>query len=91
MGQIYRAHDQKDDRPVALKVLDARGRPQESAARFAHEAELLCSLQHPGLVRYLAHDIAPSGNPFFAMGGWTAKTWRSGWRGLRCRWPMRCA
>lgn len=67
MGQIYRAHDQKDDRPVALKVLDARGRPQESAARFAHEAELLCSLQHPGLVRYLAHDIAPSGNPFFAM------------------------
>jgi serine/threonine protein kinase len=58
------------DRPanrgaVALKVL--QGGTSEGVERFAREAELLEALQHPGIVRYVAHGTAPSGERFLAM------------------------
>jgi Tol biopolymer transport system component len=50
MGEVYRAHDERLDRDVAIKVL-----PEEVAgdtdrlARFEREAKLLASLSHPNI------------------------------------------
>jgi Tol biopolymer transport system component len=48
MGEVYRAHDPKLDRDVALKVLPSvvSGDP-ERRARLAREARLLATLNHP--------------------------------------------
>ncbi len=50
MGEVYRAHDPKLNRDVALKVL-----PEDFAtdparlARFKREAQVLASLNHPNI------------------------------------------
>ncbi|MET0218277.1 MAG: protein kinase, partial [Burkholderiales bacterium] len=48
MGEVYRAHDTRLDRHVALKVLspDAASDPR-GRARFAHEARAIARLSHP--------------------------------------------
>lgn len=50
MGEVYRAHDTKLGRDVALKILprELSGDP-ERVARFAREARTLASLQHPNI------------------------------------------
>ena len=48
MGEVYRAHDTKLDRDVALKVLpDVFADDPERLARFQREAKVLASLNHP--------------------------------------------
>jgi serine/threonine protein kinase len=48
MGEVYRAHDAKLKRDVALKILPAHGsRDVERLARFEREARVLASLNHP--------------------------------------------
>jgi len=48
MGEVYRAHDTRLHRDVALKVLpDAFARDPERLARFEREAQVLASLNHP--------------------------------------------
>jgi eukaryotic-like serine/threonine-protein kinase len=48
MGEVYRAHDSKLNRDVALKVLpDAFALDQERLARFTREAQVLAALNHP--------------------------------------------
>jgi serine/threonine-protein kinase len=50
MGEVYRAHDTRLRRPVALKVLpDALRLDPARVARFEHEARALASLNHPGI------------------------------------------
>lgn len=50
MGEVYRARDTKLNREVALKVLPAAfARDAERMARFEREAQLLASLNHPGI------------------------------------------
>jgi Tol biopolymer transport system component len=47
MGEVYRAHDSKLKRDVALKVLPAEvANNRERLARFQREAEVLASLNH---------------------------------------------
>src|SRR5262245_29490131 len=47
MGLVYRAHDPKLHRDVALKVLpDAFARDSDRVARFRREAHVLASLNH---------------------------------------------
>jgi serine/threonine protein kinase/Tol biopolymer transport system component len=50
MGEVYRAHDTKLNRDVALKVLpDRLAGDAELVARFQREALLLASLNHPNI------------------------------------------
>jgi len=50
MGEVYRAHDTRLNRDVALKVLPASlAQDPERLARFEREAQLLASLNHPNI------------------------------------------
>jgi serine/threonine protein kinase len=48
MGEVYRARDSKLNREVAIKVLPAAfANDSDRMARFAREAQVLASLNHP--------------------------------------------
>lgn len=64
MGRVYRAIDRRSGDAVALKVLPGDG---GDAARFAREAEVLASLDHPGVVRHVAHGTTSEGWQYLAM------------------------
>src|SRR5262245_42235818 len=50
MGEVYRARDTKLNRDVAIKVLPtALAGDKERLARFQREAQVLASLNHPGI------------------------------------------
>jgi eukaryotic-like serine/threonine-protein kinase len=50
MGEVYRAHDSKLGRDVALKVVpDVFARDADRMARFEREAKVLASLNHPNI------------------------------------------
>jgi serine/threonine protein kinase len=66
MGEVYRAHDTKLKRDVALKVLpEAFGRDDERLARFQREAHILASLNHPNIATI--HDIEGYGELHFLV------------------------
>src|SRR5580658_3467831 len=65
MGTVYRALDRTSNHPVALKVL--RTPSADGPARFAREADILASLRHPNVVRYIAHGSTTTGEPYLAM------------------------
>ena len=51
MGEVYRAHDPRLKRDVALKVLPADlASERERLERFQREAETLAALNHPHIV-----------------------------------------
>src|SRR6185437_3281847 len=51
MGEVYRAHDSRLGRDVALKVLpDAFNSDAERLARFEQEARAIATLNHPNIV-----------------------------------------
>jgi serine/threonine protein kinase len=52
MGQVWRARDERLDRPVALKVLTAVD--EEARARFLREARALGRIEHAHVVRVFA-------------------------------------
>src|SRR3954468_24147901 len=58
MGQVYRAHDDELDRPVAIKVLGSEHRAQSSQglARLQREAQALAKLNHPNVIAI--YDVA---------------------------------
>ena len=50
MGEVYRATDTKLGRDVAIKILpEAFAHDAERMARFAREAQVLASLNHPNI------------------------------------------
>jgi len=67
MGEVYRAWDERNNRFVAVKVMAANlaGDPL-AAARFKREAQVLSTLQHPGIARY--YETGEDQNcPYLAM------------------------
>ena len=62
MGQVYRALDRTTGNAVAVKVL-LSGRAIHRP-RFEQEAVMLAELNHPGIVRYVAHGGKPSGEAY---------------------------
>ena len=51
MGEVYRAHDERLDRNVALKILASRYADDDAfRARLLRESRLAASLDHPNLV-----------------------------------------
>jgi hypothetical protein len=65
VGQVFRARDRATGGFVALKVL----RPPSAGdtERFGREVKVLAKLQHPAIVRYVAHGKTPDGEPYLAM------------------------
>ena len=55
MSRVHRALDERTGTTVALKLMRDRAAATLDAARFAREAELLARLEHPAIVRHLAH------------------------------------
>src|ERR1043165_1340774 len=65
MGEVFRATDRATGACVAVKLLSDRG--EHRSARFAREIDVLAELSHPGIVRYISHGIAPSGQLYLVM------------------------
>jgi hypothetical protein len=60
MGEVYRAHDSKLNRDVALKILpEAFAGDPERSARFEREAKALAALNHPNIAH--VYDAGTSG------------------------------
>ena len=73
MGEVYRAHDRRLQRDVALKVLPASllgdeddTRRAERLRRFEQEAKVLAALNHPHIVTVYEVGLVDSA-PFIAM------------------------
>ena len=66
MGIVYKAHDPRLGRPVAIKVLPAAHVQDPTARqRFIHEAKAASALNHPGIVTI--HDIRRDGDIDFIV------------------------
>ena len=65
MGAVYRAVDHLTGKPVALKTL--LGGTPDGEERFSREARVLSELDHPGIVRYVAHGRTRSGTAYLVM------------------------
>jgi hypothetical protein len=70
MGAVYRALDQTTSQPVALKVAVVSS--PDVGERFMREAQVLAGLDHPAIVRHVAHDVDA------ALGAWLAMEWLEG-------------
>src|SRR5262249_21224262 len=77
MGTVYKAHDEKLDRIVALKLLSSEALPhEERRLRFLQEARAASALNHPHILTI--YDIGESeGKPYIAMEYITGDTLRS--------------
>src|ERR1700680_3165380 len=66
MGEVYKAHDTKLRRDVAIKVLPASfARDADRLARFRREAQLLASLNHPNIATI--YNIEDSNNTTYLV------------------------
>ena len=75
MGVVYKAHDVKLDRPVALKFFP-HDICADSAlkARFVREARVASSIDHPNVVSIYEIDEVDSGDLFIAMAYYPGET-----------------
>jgi Tol biopolymer transport system component len=64
MGEVYRAHDSRLGREVALKILpESFARDQDRLHRFEQEARAVAALSHPNILAI--HDVGQhNGSPF---------------------------
>lgn len=55
-GKVYRGTS--EGTPVAVKVIDCRGREEGATDEQLAEVQLTCDLDHPGVVKILAHGVS---------------------------------
>jgi len=66
MGEVYRAHDPKLDRDVAIKVLpEGLARHATALARFEREAKAVAALSHPNILAIF--DFGQDGETAYAV------------------------
>ena len=81
MGEVYRAHDTKLGRDVAIKVLpEAFAHDVDRLSRFQHEAKMLASLNRPSEHCNVIHGLEQSdGTSYLSSWSWSpVRRWRSG-------------
>lgn len=72
LGTVYRAHDPKLNRDVALKVPHSESLPSDTQkARFLQEAQAAAKLQHPNIVA--VHDSGEDGGRYYIVRRWRTK------------------
>ena len=75
MGVVYRAHDLRLDRTVALKFLPSYLNADKAAkARLIQEARTASGLDHPNIATIFEVGETPTGQVFIAMGYYPGKT-----------------
>ncbi len=69
MGVVYLARraDGQFQQRVALKLLPPGFDTEDLVARFLAERQILASLEHPGIARFLGGGVTEGGQPYFVM------------------------
>ncbi|MDP3275890.1 MAG: serine/threonine-protein kinase [Deltaproteobacteria bacterium] len=68
MGVVYRAKDQREGRPVAIKVLRAEYSAEEDlVARFEVEANAVAAINHQHIIKVYEFGRLEDGSHFFVM------------------------
>ncbi|MEE8143211.1 MAG: tetratricopeptide repeat protein [Planctomycetota bacterium] len=68
MGVVYRAHDLKLERPVAIKVLpDSLSQDREQLSRFEREARTLARFNHPNIAAIHGLGECENGDRFLVL------------------------
>ena len=76
MGEIYRAHDGRLNRDVALKVLpEASCTDRDAIARFQLEAQAVSALNHPHILTI--YEVGTTPRDYIAMEYITGETLRA--------------
>lgn len=65
MGVVFHARDEQDGGDVAVKLLS--GASPDDARRFLREGKILAALDHPSIVRYVAHGQSADGQLYLVM------------------------
>lgn len=67
-SSVFRAEDLTTGKSVAVKVLiQASSKSPGFRLRFQRDAEILCTLDHPNVVRTIAAGLTSEGQPYLAM------------------------
>jgi serine/threonine protein kinase len=90
MGEVYRAHDTKLDRDVALKILPVGALSDDTArARLVKEAQLAASLNHAAVCTI--HDVGDSDGCVYVAMELIAAGCPTSFRKTDCRSTSSCA
>ncbi len=65
MGRVFRGRDVTTGEPVAVKTMLSGSAAEKE--RFLREAEALADVDHPAVVRHIAHGVAHSGDAYLVM------------------------
>ncbi len=67
MGAVYLVEDTNLGRQVAMKVLDTTIESEELSARLRKEAQIVATLEHPGIVPLHDVGVLPDGRLYYTM------------------------